>query len=82
MAFSESRKKAGSESGINRLIRAKRISIDRRFDTEDRRAVYSIDYFAGDNNERRRGANERRHNLFERRNGWIRVTQWNSVYVG
>lgn len=50
--------------------------LDRRCG-EDRRKVYSLDYFQQDNPDRRKRG-ERRAN-FERRSGCIRITTWSSV---
>ena len=56
-----------------------RTPIDRRSD-RDRRQSYSLDYFLNGGKERRKYG-ERRV-LQERRVGWVRVSKWNSVYVG
>jgi hypothetical protein len=53
--------------------------MDRRGD-RDRRQTYSLDYFMDGGTERRKYG-ERRVSE-ERRTGWIRVSQWSSVYVG
>lgn len=53
--------------------------MDRR-SGEDRRAVYSLEYFA-DNNVDRRNSIERR-SKHERRGGYIRVSEWSSACPG
>ncbi len=78
----ESQKRVGIKPGFNRFIHTKRISLDRRIELDDRRKIYSIDYFSINDVERRKGSHERRRKLLERRNGWIRVSQWSSVHVG
>ena len=50
--------------------------MDRR-SGDDRRAVYSIDYFANDGSERRRRNDRRTHG--ERREDCINVSKWSSV---
>lgn len=50
--------------------------LDRR-SGEDRRAVYSLDYFLKGNPDRRNGK-ERRKNS-ERRSGCVRINEWSSV---
>ena len=57
----------------------KRSTIDRR-GIEDKREVYSLDYFM-DGGEERRQYTERRKSE-ERRSDWYRVGKWCSVYVG
>ena len=58
----------------------KRSNEDRR-SGRDRRDALDIGYFVVGGEERRRKSRERRQ-LPERREGWIRVTQWSSLYVG
>ncbi len=82
MAFGDSGYNGYSNLGNNRLTHAKRMSIDRRSELDDRREVYTIDYFSKNNIERRKGVNDRRQKLTERRAGWVRVSRWSSVYVG
>jgi len=60
--------------------RARRGSFDRR-SGGDRRDSYSIDYFAKGGIERRSHKGDRRKNP-ERREQWIRVTDWSSVFIG
>ena len=50
--------------------------VDRR-SGEDRRQLYSIDYFSSGGPERRSSGDRR--STRERRTGWIRVGQWTSV---
>ena len=50
--------------------------LDRR-SGEDRRMVYSLDYFLKGNPDRRSGL-ERRMN-YERRRGCVRINEWSSV---
>lgn len=54
----------------------RKTGIDRRFD-EDRRSIYSLDYFAQGGLERR--IKKERRKLTERRQGWIRASKWTSV---
>ena len=54
----------------------RRSGMDRR-SGEDRRKVYSFDYFAGGGKERRRFRDRR--SRMERRRGWVRVTEWSSA---
>ncbi len=53
--------------------------IDRR-SLYDRRQVHSVDYFLMDGIERRKIRN-RRKNKIERRENWVRITEWTSVFV-
>jgi hypothetical protein len=62
-----------------RIAFVKRSLIDRR-SGEDKRKVYSLDYFFMGGEERRRRGERR--NLGERRRNWVRVSRWSSVYVG
>ena len=55
----------------------KRSILDRRSE-DDRRRVYSLDYFLQGGVERRTGA-ERRNQRQERRSGWVNVNGWSSV---
>ncbi len=57
----------------------RRSGLDRRT-LEERRQVFSLDYFNA-NGEERRGRSERR-NRGETRDGWVRVNKWTSVFVG
>jgi len=50
--------------------------LDRR-SGEDRRRIYSIDYFAEGGRERRKSEERRRRG--ERRSGCVRVSDWSSV---
>jgi len=56
-----------------------RTGIDRRFG-EDRRTAYDLDYYFKIGVERRSRIERRRRS--EQRKGWMRVTDWISVYVG
>jgi len=60
--------------------RAQRYPVDRR-SGNDRRKSYSLDYFSKGGTERRGSKEDRRINP-ERRDRWIRVTDWSSVFVG
>lgn len=54
-----------------------------RFDRrsgEDRRKVYSLNYFMKGGKERRK-SNERR-SQGERRSGWMRIDKWYSIFMG
>ncbi len=53
--------------------------IDRRA-LYDRRQVHSVDYFLIGGIERRRIRN-RRKNKIERRENWIRISEWTSIFV-
>lgn len=55
----------------------KRSAIDRR-SNNDRRQVYSLDYFLQGGEERRCGA-ERRRERAERRADWVKVNAWSSI---
>ena len=57
----------------------KRSPIDRR-SGEDKRKLYSLDYFTEGGEERRRGKERRQSG--ERRTGWARVYKWCSVFLG
>ena len=57
----------------------KRSPIDRR-GIEDKREVYSLDYFMDGGDERRQYTERRKSE--ERRSDWYRVSKWCSVYVG
>ena len=57
----------------------KRSGLDRRT-LDERREVFSIDYFDAGGMERRKRIERRLSG--EKRAGWVRVTQWSSVYVG
>jgi hypothetical protein len=52
--------------------------IDRRSGT-DRRRLYDLDYFTEGGVERRKF--KPRRSLLERRDGWLRVSEWRSVFV-
>jgi hypothetical protein len=56
----------------------KRSLIDRR-SGEDKRKVYSLDYFSMGGKKRRRG--RERRTMGERRKNWGRISKWYSVYV-
>lgn len=64
---------AGSDEKSNRK------PLDRR-SGNDRRERYSLDYFEKGGKERRKKKKERRDPA-ERRDKWVRVTDWSSVYV-
>lgn len=57
----------------------RRSPIDRR-SGEDERKLYSLDYFTGGGQERRRG--KERRQCDERRSTWMRVYKWCSVFLG
>ena len=57
----------------------KRALIDRR-SGEDKRKLYSLDYFTDGGEERRKG--KERRQTEERRSGWARVYKWCSVFLG
>ncbi len=54
-------------------------SVDRRR-LENQRKTYSMDYFSNDGIERREMQDRRKQQL-DRRKSWVKVSQWNSVYV-
>ncbi|MBI9089772.1 MAG: hypothetical protein JEZ12_11195 [Desulfobacterium sp.] len=58
----------------------KRSAIDRRTG-DDRRQVYDIDHFQTIGIERRLNVEGRRNFIEEKRQNWVRVTRWSSVYV-
>jgi hypothetical protein len=61
-------------------LKRERLSrLDRR-SGEDRRKVYSLNYFMKGGKERRK-SNERR-NQGERRSGWMRIDKWYSIFTG
>jgi hypothetical protein len=57
----------------------RRSPIDRR-SGEDKRNLYSLDYFTDGGEERRRGKERRQSG--ERRSAWARVYKWCSVFLG
>ncbi len=57
----------------------KRSGQDRRTGL-DRRVAYDLDYFENGGDENRKNKEDRR--IFgERREGWVRVTEWSSVCI-
>ena len=58
-------------------MQKKRSILDRRSEN-DRRQVYSLDYFLQGGAERRTSV-ERREQRQERRSGWVNVNGWSSV---
>ena len=68
------------ETSIDSFFEKDRQSkLDRR-SGEDRRKTYSLDYFLKGGKERRQ-AEDRRHQG-ERRNDWMRIDKWYSVFIG
>ena len=61
------------------MVDIKRYGIDRRVES-DQRKVYDLDYFLSKGIERRSGGDRRRP--FERRVGWVKASDWSSVYLG
>jgi hypothetical protein len=59
------------------LEKGRQSRLDRR-SGEDRRKIYSLDYFIKGGKERRH-INERRHKG-ERRTEWIRIDKWYSIF--
>jgi hypothetical protein len=57
----------------------RRTLVDRR-SGEDKRRLYSLDYFTDGGEERRKGRERRQSG--ERRSGWARVYKWCSVFLG
>jgi len=57
----------------------RRALLDRR-SGEDKRNLYSLDYFIDGGEERRKGIERRQSE--ERRSGWARVYKWCSVFMG
>jgi hypothetical protein len=65
--------KALSKSPMRRSL------VDRR-SGEDKRRLYSLDYFTDGGEERRKGRERRQSG--ERRSAWMRVYKWCSVFLG
>ena len=65
--------KKPAKTSVNRSL------VDRR-SGEDKRKLYSLDYFTDGGQERRRGRERRQTG--ERRNAWARVYKWCSVFLG
>jgi hypothetical protein len=61
------------------LFRRRSSSVGRRR-LDNRRRVYSLDYFSQGGIERRK-ALDRRNRNHDRRKGWVRISDWNSVYI-
>ncbi len=59
--------------------RRKQSFSDRRKE-EDRRRVYSIDYFSMNGAERRKRKDRRKQT--EKRKGWERINKWMSIFTG
>jgi hypothetical protein len=57
----------------------RRSLVDRR-SGEDKRRLYSLDYFTDGGEERRKGRERRQSG--ERRSAWMRVYKWCSVFLG
>lgn len=70
----------GEESSPTLLF--SRARVDRRANDQDRRRVYSLDYFEQGGSERRNYGAERRLAVGERRNDWAKESRWFSVYLG
>lgn len=64
---------------VNLFNKKRRSGLDRRTG-EDRRQVMSLDYF--DNGGKERRAYTDRRKTSEMRKGWVRTTEWSSVYTG
>jgi len=47
---------------------------------DNRRSLYSLNYFAKGGVERRKSA-DRRKGRFDRRKGWTRISQWSSIFI-
>jgi hypothetical protein len=69
-------KERGAQKSSFKRQRQRDPYLDRR-SGEDRRNVYSLDYFLKGNRDRRSGM-ERRLNI-ERRTGCIRINEWSSI---
>jgi hypothetical protein len=70
------------ETGLKKtLVKSpiRRALIDRR-SGEDKRKLYSLDYFSDGGEERRKGRERRQ--CGERRSTWARVYKWCSVFLG
>lgn len=53
--------------------------IDRR-SLNDQRRIYNLDYFLQGGSERRQNR-DRRTNEIERRDQWVRIGKWSSIYT-
>jgi len=65
----------------NGKIFNKRAGRDRRA-LADRRRSYQIDFFRNNGNENRRVLSRQRRMPVEKRDEWVRVNMWKSVFVG
>ncbi len=70
------RKETSSDSNFKK---GRQSGLDRR-SGEDRRKTYSLDYFVKGGKERRQTAERRLKG--ERRNDWLRIDKWYSVFTG
>jgi hypothetical protein len=71
-------KEAGSKKALSKDP-MRRALVDRRTG-EDKRKLYSLDYFTEGGEERRKGRERRQSG--ERRRAWARVYKWCSVFLG
>ncbi|MDA8418980.1 MAG: hypothetical protein M0Z90_08120 [Desulfobacteraceae bacterium] len=59
-----------------------RCGYDRRRGDNDRRRLYSLDYFAAGGEERRNAHHPCRRGTEERRRNWVRASRHVGVYAG
>jgi hypothetical protein len=71
-------KQAGTRKSLSKDP-LRRSLVDRR-SGEDKRRLYSLDYFTDGGEERRKGRERRQSG--ERRSAWARVYKWCSVFLG
>ena len=65
-----------NDQAVENERKQRRRLVDRR-SGQDRRQLYSIDYFSSGGPERR--ISGERRGIHERRAGWIRVGEWTSI---
>jgi hypothetical protein len=65
--------------GSKLLFRRRSSSFGRRR-LDNRRRVYSLDYFSQGGIERRKALDRRKRN-HDRRKGWVRISGWSNVYI-
>ncbi|MBU0698673.1 MAG: hypothetical protein KKE59_04510 [Proteobacteria bacterium] len=64
----------------NKLLSGRRSSSTDRRRLDNRRRVYSLDYFSQGGIERRK-TQDRRKRRHDRRKGWVRVGDWSSIFI-
>jgi hypothetical protein len=65
--------------GSKLLFRRRSSSVNRRR-LDNRRRVYSLDYFSQGGIERRKALDRRKRN-HDRRKGWVKISDGSSVYI-